>query len=741
MSRKKRSPAKSRPQCKPSPSTAITTSSLAAGVSPAPRAEQPAATAITTQARKPVPVSVVDKPGSQPASLPSPYVRIARALGSLKLAIFSLSFFAVVLAVGTIVESKYSSKVAMELVYRTWWFKLLLAVLAINIFFAAVKKWPWKKHQIGFLITHLGLLTMIAGGLLNSFSGTDSLLVLVDSDESATQSKEGVPQVSNLMMDRDAGLIRVRLPGKDKVAEYDFNPGSLPWQRDPKASGSPTKLLQILDFAAHPLPRTWGVSLDDGTRLDVVAYYPHVRLEQYSEADEGDPGNRFPGVKVRVFSPQGVLPAKWLVPSPHSLMSQVSEVGPSMLEMLGTCPRELLDQFLHPPDANKLGDKGLLVFHWKGKGETVGPISVVKAEASDKPISLGKAGLQVRNLEYKEKGRAGDPHRTGKGPEDPAVSFEVFQGEEKVAACTAFARLAGWLQMEGNPNGNKDLEGLRVWYHPPDYSYHTKGLRGLLQFVRCDDKLYFRSFHTRPGSFEFEDSGPVRADHEPQAVWSGMNFKFQVTDQLKRAVPKNRYVPVNLKPGAEREGYTPAVSARLTGHGESTVVWLRQTGNLLVHPDQLLTPVNLGGKTYEVGYSVQLRELPFEVKLLRAEQTVDPGTQSPATYTSYVQLTDAAKKIKGRDEVITMNEPLNHRGYKVYQSGYEPLGFDGSFRPVNRSTFTVGRDPGMYLKYAGTFMLAGGIACMFYMRAYFFKPRRRAPAVSDSVGRQISTKG
>jgi hypothetical protein len=32
-------------------------------------------------------------------------------------------------------------------------------------------------------------------------------------------------------------------------------------------------------------------------------------------------------------------------------------------------------------------------------------------------------------------------------------------------------------------------------------------------------------------------------------------------------------------------------------------------------------------------------------------------------------------------------------------------------------------DPGMWFKYAGSAMLALGIACMFYMRAYFFKRR------------------
>ena len=73
-----------------------------------------------------------------------------------------------------------------------------------------------------------------------------------------------------------------------------------------------------------------------------------------------------------------------------------------------------------------------------------------------------------------------------------------------------------------------------------------------------------------------------------------------------------------------------------------------------------------------------------------------------------------------------MNEPLVHRGYKFYQSTYEFL-WDDNGKPVSLSGFTVGHDPGLPFKYAGSMMLALGIACMFYMKAYFFKPRGGRP--------------
>src|SRR6516165_10039171 len=64
-------------------------------------------------------------------------VKMSRWLGSLQMAVVLLLLFAFVLAIGTMVESWYSGQAAQELVYRTWWFTLLLALLGVNIFFAA----------------------------------------------------------------------------------------------------------------------------------------------------------------------------------------------------------------------------------------------------------------------------------------------------------------------------------------------------------------------------------------------------------------------------------------------------------------------------------------------------------------------------------------------------------------------------------------------------------------------------
>ncbi len=122
-----------------------------------------------------------------------------------------------------------------------------------------------------------------------------------------------------------------------------------------------------------------------------------------------------------------------------------------------------------------------------------------------------------------------------------------------------------------------------------------------------------------------------------------------------------------------------------------------------------------------MGYNAALHDLGFALRLLRAEQTTDKGSAQPASQSSFVLLMDPDRGIDGEARVVALNQPLEHRGYRFYQSGYQLLGSDANGRPVSRASLAVRYDPGLPLKYAGSAMLALGIACMFYMRAYFFK--------------------
>ena len=63
-----------------------------------------------------------------------------------------------------------------------------------------------------------------------------------------------------------------------------------------------------------------------------------------------------------------------------------------------------------------------------------------------------------------------------------------------------------------------------------------------------------------------------------------------------------------------------------------------------------------------------------------------------------------------------MNEPLNHRGYKFYQSRYVPDPETGRMLSI----LQIGKDPGRFLKYTGSLLICLGAFLQFYMRAGLF---------------------
>jgi hypothetical protein len=95
-------------------------------------------------------------------------------LSSLQFAVVLISSLAIVLGVGTFVESAYGTEAVKFGVWDTWWFTLLNALLAVSIFCAAAIRYPWKRHQTGFVITHIGLLVLLAGCLLSQRGGIDA---------------------------------------------------------------------------------------------------------------------------------------------------------------------------------------------------------------------------------------------------------------------------------------------------------------------------------------------------------------------------------------------------------------------------------------------------------------------------------------------------------------------------------------------------------------------------------------
>ena len=111
------------------------------------------------------------------AEQPAPVRAVLRCyefFASLKLAVVMIFSMAFTLGYATFVEAAYGTPVVQFFVYQTWWFNALNFALGVNIFCAAAIRYPWKRYQTGFVITHIGLMTLLVGAAIGRKYGVDA---------------------------------------------------------------------------------------------------------------------------------------------------------------------------------------------------------------------------------------------------------------------------------------------------------------------------------------------------------------------------------------------------------------------------------------------------------------------------------------------------------------------------------------------------------------------------------------
>ena len=177
---------------------------------------------------------------------------------SLRFAVVLIALLAIVLGLGTFVESGFGTEAVKFGVWNTWWFTLLGALLAVSIFCAAAIRYPCKRHQTGFVITHIGLLVLLAGCLMSQRGGVDAQIPLLEGE-----------QGSRAYEDSHHFTLKVRPAGRDttatEIGPIEFRSGPFNWSEyGTLRSWFPWGLA----------PRDTGVLHDaDGIRLEVLDFY------------------------------------------------------------------------------------------------------------------------------------------------------------------------------------------------------------------------------------------------------------------------------------------------------------------------------------------------------------------------------------------------------------------------------------------------------------------------------------
>jgi len=179
-----------------------------------------------------------------------------------------------------------------------------------------------------------------------------------------------------------------------------------------------------------------------------------------------------------------------------------------------------------------------------------------------------------------------------------------------------------------------------------------------------------------------------------------------------------KYVSKSLK---QKSGTPEMATFKISVGDESKIV------NLFTFKREQGEPktIKIGDTTVKISLGAKIIKLPFSLKLIDFQLERYPGSMSPSSYASEVELIDPEQGIE-KPFRIYMNHVLDHRNYRFFQSSFD-MDEKGTILSVNH-------DPGTLPTYIGYIILAlGMIWNIFAKGSRFQKLLARAKKLQNST--------
>jgi hypothetical protein len=614
--------------------------------------------------------------------------KVFRFVSSIKLAVPLMLALMICVAYGTIIESNYNAEYAKISIYNTNWFFSFLGLLWLNIFCSTVSRYPYQQRHTGFVITHIGLLTLLIGAMITGFWGIDGQLRVVEG------------QANNQI-----SLSRMML-------SYQIE-------------GTPSPQSLSFDKSLNEKSESELSSLNDafGHLFVVKRLVPFAKLEKNflkTNVESNEVGLSF------LLRSQFFQVGEWL----HSRENPEMKMGPATLRLVvdngdfkpdhpaaGPRPKKTVavNKSKTPPKTSK-SHSGVLLIKDAASKKVLKEINIAALKGAvtigEVKVSLVKAFRRAVVAANKITEASDD------GPANPALELSLeSKGQKKREVC--YGKFKDFSM-------NKDGDfGLAFEFQPGGMDLAEPSSAQAASEVSADSAMESPSPSDMPSAATGSRDGNVVEFHvskkNPELVHLQLykNGQFVVGHTMKAGESFDTpWMGMRVSLGTFAWGSEPVTVAEPIQPTKGAMlppsaILIRPVGSdvdLWISEGEVKS-FQSRGRNISVYFGQETADLPFNLKLIKFTKQDYPGTSTPMSYESAVEIQET-----GHQQVISMNEPLKHLGYTAYQASFVM----NPGAPAE-SIFSVNRDPGRALKYLGSLILGIGIIVFTLMRSRFWR--------------------
>ncbi|MCB9799865.1 MAG: cytochrome c biogenesis protein ResB [Candidatus Omnitrophica bacterium] len=509
-------------------------------------------------------------------------LHLFRFFASLQLAVFLLGTLMIIFSVGTFVESLQGARAAKILVYDTSWMTAVLFLLMLNLIASALDRLPWGKKHIGFVMTHLGIILILAGSFMTQHFMLDATMPVI---EGRSEHKVTLDEpVIYLFSEKKQKEWRVPLP------KHAFA-----WQGR-----------QVLHDAEDP---------DFPVKVSILSDYPKARIKETIVETQTGPAAVHLKLK-NSFMEQ----ALWLVKDDRA-MNQV-QMGPALFKFA--------DDFLQAQPETGDVSGGYLEFQFE---EAIRHIPVDPKIQLPQTFAIEGTGYRVRieavyhnavivDAEITEGPNEQEVEDSGMG-RNPAVVFFLEGPNGMHEFHTAFSKFPEFPTQHGM---KPSASGAKIFYRENGTGSRDKTHE--VRFIQKENELHYQIVDGVKVL-----NGQILPGDKIQPGWMGLEIEL-VSYYPHSGMEKQVTAEPNTSQSTQ---VTPAVQIRVATPQDQLQLWLAQG---------MPEVFDLAGGRYTILYGQAKEALGFEIILKDFKIKHYPGTSRPAGFESDVVLKDDARGVE-----------------------------------------------------------------------------------------------